>query len=72
MNLKELAKLLGYVPQISVSFFPSMVFDTVLLGGRPYINWSVSPKDREIASQTLALMGIENLVLRHLNELSGR
>jgi len=71
MKLKELAKLLGYVPQISVSSFPSTVFDTVLLGRRPYINWSVSPKDREIASQTLALMGIEDLALRHLNELSG-
>jgi len=71
MKLRELAKLLGYVPQISAHSFPFTVFDTVLLGRRPYVNWSVSLKDKEIVSQTLALMGIEDLALRQLNELSG-
>jgi len=71
MKLKELAKLIGYVPQTSTNSFPSTVFDTVLLGRRPYVNWSVSSKDREIVARTLTLMGIEDLALRHLNELSG-
>ena len=71
IKLKELARLLGYVPQVTMSSFPSTVFDTVLLGRRPYVTWGVSPKDKEIVSQTLALMGIEELAFRHINELSG-
>jgi len=71
IKLKELAKLLGYVPQTPTYSFSFTVFDTVLLGRRPYINWSISPKDKEIVSQALALMGIEDLALRYLNELSG-
>ncbi len=71
MKLKELAKLIGYVPQIPTRSFSFTVFDAVLLGRRPYINWSVGPKDKEIVSQVLTLMGIEDLAPRYLNELSG-
>jgi len=71
IKLKELAKLIGYVPQTPTYTFSFTVFDAVLLGRRPYINWSVSPKDKEIVSQILALMGIKELAPRYLNELSG-
>ena len=68
---KELSRLLAYVPQSATSVFPSTVFDTVLLGRKPYVNWGLSHRDKEVVSQVLSLMGLEDLSLRHFNELSG-
>ncbi|MEW6102237.1 MAG: ABC transporter ATP-binding protein [bacterium] len=68
---KELAKLLGYVPQSSSYSFPLTVFDAVLLGRKPYITWSISFKDKEIVSQILKEMNLEDMMLRYFNELSG-
>jgi len=71
VKLRELAELLGYVPQSAGHVFPSTVFDTVLLGRRPYVNWGISPRDKEVVSQMLSLMGLEEMALRQFNELSG-
>jgi iron complex transport system ATP-binding protein len=45
LNLKELSKMMGYVPQSSTSTFPFTVFDIVLMGRKPYIHWSLSERD---------------------------
>jgi len=71
MKQGELSRLLAYVPQSTASAFPSTVFDTVLLGRKPYVNWGLSHRDRKVVSQVLSLMGLEDLALRHLDELSG-
>jgi len=71
IGLNEMAQLSGYVPQSANYLFPSTVFDAVLLGRRPYVDWSVSPRDKEVVSQTLAATGLEGMVLRYFNELSG-
>ena len=71
IKLKGLSRLLGYVPQSAAHFFPSTVFDTVLLGRKPYVNWRISPRDKETVSQILSLMGLEGMALRQFNELSG-
>jgi len=68
---KELAKLLGYVPQSINHSFPATVFDTVLLGRKPYVSWSVSSEDTEIVSNIISLMGLKDMALRQSNELSG-
>ena len=71
INLKELSKMMGYVPQTSTSTFPFTVFDVVLMGRRPYIHWSLSERDNEIAAEMLDYLGIGKLAMRHFNELSG-
>ena len=71
IGLKEMARLLGYVPQSANYLFPSTVFDAVLLGRRPYVDWSVSPRDKEVVSRMLVATGLESMVLRYFNELSG-
>jgi len=71
IGLKEMARLSGYVPQSANYIFPSTVFDAVLLGRRPYIDWNVSPRDKEVVSQMLAVTGLKGMVLRYFNELSG-
>ena len=70
-QLKDLAQILGYAPQISDHRFSFTVFDTVLLGRRPYINWRLTKRDRKIVIDTLCSLNLEGLMLREFNELSG-
>ena len=71
LNLKELSKIMGYVPQSSTSTFPFTVFDVVLMGRKPYIHWNISERDNEIVAEMLDFLGIGDLAMRHFNELSG-
>jgi len=71
LNRIEVARIFGYVPQDGFYQFPQTVFDTVLLGRKPYITWGVSRKDIEIISTYLDLMDLEKFALRYFNELSG-
>ncbi len=71
IGLKEIARSVGYVPQSAAHSFPVSVFDTVLLGRRPYVSWGISPQDKEVVAEAIALMGLEEFALRQFNELSG-
>jgi iron complex transport system ATP-binding protein len=71
MSMMEIAKKLGYVPQTASHTFPATVFDTVLIGRRPYIGWRSSKKDTKTVVEVLKLMEIEDLAMRDFNELSG-
>ncbi|MGD6932697.1 MAG: ABC transporter ATP-binding protein [Candidatus Bathyarchaeia archaeon] len=71
LNVKELSKLMGYVPQSSSSTFPFTVFDVVMMGRKPYIHWSISNRDSEIVVKMLDFLGIGHLAMRLFNELSG-
>jgi iron complex transport system ATP-binding protein len=71
IDLREMSKLMSYVPQSSNSTFPLTVFDVVLLGRRPYVNWSLTKKDYKIAAEMLEFLGIGSMAMRAFNELSG-
>ncbi|XHH10187.1 MAG: ABC transporter ATP-binding protein [Candidatus Bathyarchaeia archaeon] len=71
LNVKELSKLMGYVPQSSQSTFPFTVYDVVMMGRKPYIHWSISDRDSEIVVRMLEFLNISHLAMRHFNELSG-
>lgn len=71
MGLRQLARSIAYVPQSAPAGMQCTVFDAVLLGRRPHINWRVSQKDAQIASETLISMGLDGLAMRQFNELSG-
>jgi len=71
MTIKEIAGLFGYVPQSTRYAFPATVFDTVLLGRRPFLSWTVGEKNRHQVYDILIRMGLDHLALRQFNELSG-
>ncbi len=71
LRLLELAKKIGYIPQSTSRVFPTIVFDTVLMGRRPHIGWRSSEKDTEKVLEALRLLNIEDLAMRDINELSG-
>ena len=69
-SMKELAKVVGYVPYTSSDTFPMSVVDAVLLGRHPYSNWKSTKSDVRIVYEMLDKMGIKDLAKCQFNELS--
>ena len=65
------AKLIGYVPQYFHYTPFTTVLDTVLIGRRPYMSWSVTDDDLAVVDNSLATMHVTDLAGRFVNELSG-
>lgn len=70
LNRLTIAQLLGYVAQ-RTDGSQMTVFDAVLLGRKPHIKWDATSNDIDIAHRVLARLGLEELALRPLDELSG-
>ena len=69
--LKELAKVMGFVPVVSGDTFSMNVLDTVLMGRHPHQRMgTTSDLDLSIVDRTLNMMGISHLAMRNFNELS--
>ncbi len=70
MRRRELAKLIAYVPQKSDDC-DITVFDSILLGRKPYIRWNITEDDTAICQAVINRLGLEKLALRSISELSG-
>lgn len=71
MSRRELATLVGYVPQHRPAGFPMTVFETVLMGRRPHIAWRPSSRDLWVTAEILRELNLEDLAMRDLDRLSG-
>ena len=71
IDTMALARYMSYVPQSVKSSFSIDVYDTIMLGRRPYIGWNISSEDREIVSKTIEFLNLEELAFRKINQLSG-
>ncbi|MCK8827173.1 ABC transporter ATP-binding protein [Natroniella acetigena] len=67
----ELAQNIGYVPQKENRKFPANVFDTVLLGRKPYISWKPTEEDLTIVAEIIDMLCLESISMRDVNCLSG-
>jgi len=67
----DLAVLLGYVPQSFSYTLYSTVFETVLMGRRRYIKWSVSDEELARVQRSLDALEMGDLAGKYINELSG-
>ncbi len=70
MTKTVMAQNVAYVPQNN-KFINMTVFDSILLGRRPYIRWDATSEDREIVSHIITKMRLEDFALRNVSELSG-
>ena len=70
MTRNELARSIAYVAQKN-EMTQTTVFDCVLLGRKPYIKWGVSQEDLDLCTEMIRRVGLEELQLRSLDELSG-
>jgi iron complex transport system ATP-binding protein len=66
----ELARKIAYVSQ-SNQPFRTTVFDSVLIGRKPYIKWNASKEDLYKVDEALKILGLEKYSLRYIDELSG-
>lgn len=69
--LRELSRMLGYVPQHETRSFAFTVFETVLMGRRPHIGWQVADRDLTVVHDTLHHLRLDALRNRRIDELSG-
>ena len=70
ISLKEMSKIVGYVPYSANDTFPLTVVDTVLMGRHPYSKWNTLDSDLDLVYDTLEKLGISHLAMRSFNELS--
>jgi iron complex transport system ATP-binding protein len=66
----QLAKEVAYVPQI-VSISKTKVIDAILIGRKPYIDWSITKEDLRIVSEIIVSLGLEKLSMKFIDEISG-
>ncbi|MCD6084459.1 MAG: ABC transporter ATP-binding protein [Desulfurococcales archaeon] len=71
MKRREVAKLVGYVPQRTEFSTYMTVLDFVLTGRRPYIGLSYTNKDFKKAVNALKMVSAHHLIDRRLDQLSG-
>jgi len=71
MSSRERAKLLAYVPQAYPPKFPMTVFDTVLMGRRPYLCWRPAREELKKVTSILEIMGLDSFSAKDFDCLSG-
>lgn len=70
ISIKEMAKIVGYVPYSANDTFPLTVVDTVLMGRHPHSKWGSLDQDLDVVYDTLKMLGISHLAMRPFNALS--
>lgn len=65
------ARTFGYVPQEARNTPPATVFDTVMMGRKPYIGWSAKEQDKNITAQIIKQLDMEDIAMKDVNKLSG-
>lgn len=66
----DIAKNIGYVSQYQ-SLPKITVFDSVLLGRKPYIKWNAGERDLDIVNNALKELDLLDYAMRYTDELSG-
>lgn len=70
LKRNDIAKCMAYVAQRNAGD-KFTVFDSVLLGRKPYINFEPGQEDIQITESVIKRMGLESFALRYVDELSG-
>jgi iron complex transport system ATP-binding protein len=71
MDRNDLAKKMGYVPQRESSKFSITVFDAILMGRRPYLNWRPSEHDLKKVSEIISQLDLDEFAMREIGAISG-
>lgn len=70
-SMSELARLIGYVPQQEESRFPIKVFDAILMGRRPFLNWKPSQNDLDKVVEIVEVLKLQDIAMRDIGSISG-
>ena len=67
---RELAKKIAFVPQSAPTSRMS-VFDSILIGRKPYIEWGATRKDLDKVTEIIDALGMSDIALKYTDEISG-
>jgi iron complex transport system ATP-binding protein len=72
-SVKDMAKLVAYVPQEHKPSFPYLVRDVVLMGRTPHLRgvFNISSEDKKKTIEAMKLVGIDGISNFPYNQLSG-
>lgn len=70
LNPRQRARVISYVPQRSL-VSGATVFESVLLGRRPFISWDITEEDLDKVSSIIGLIGLEELSEEKVDSISG-
>lgn len=70
ISKKELAKTISYVPQ-NISFPNASVFESILIGRIPYINFTPNQDDLKIVDEIIKELNLSSFSFKNINQLSG-
>ena len=70
MHSVDIARKIGWVPQRS-NMSRIKVYDLILLGRKPYFRWNPSKEDYKKVEEAINIMGIKDISLHYIDELSG-
>jgi iron complex transport system ATP-binding protein len=71
IDRNDLAKKIGYVPQSESSKFPITVFDAILMGRKPYLNWRPSSQDLDKVAEMIEMLNLDEFAMRDIGAISG-
>ncbi len=71
ISLRKLSRKIAYVPQKDEIISSNTVFDVVMLGRKPYVEWNITNDDIEVVSNLLDRFDLTSLAMRDINTLSG-
>jgi len=73
MNLRDIAQIIGYVPQIHIPTYAYTVREFTVMGRTPYIGAFKTPSktDYKIADEALERIGVSHLKYKTYTEISG-
>ena len=71
LGRRELAKVVGYVPQAGDAPFDLTVREAVMLGRTPHFGIAPRAEDRARVEDAISRMGLEDIAERSMSELSG-
>jgi len=69
-HLRDLAKIISFVPHQEESTFSMSVLDTVLMGRIPHSGNMMTSDDIKIAAENIKLLEMQNFAMRNFDELS--
>ncbi len=68
---KQRAKILSYMSQHSSVVEKISALDTILLGRKPYIKYTYSKSDYELANKFISILNLESIIKKNFDSLSG-
>ena len=71
LSPRKRAQIVGYVPQSADKGLSARVVDVVMLGRSPYMRFSPTVEDRQIAFEALEQLDLASFAFRDFDELSG-